>query len=106
MYAIVSFKGNQYKVERDKVIRVPYLSDKEIGSEIEINDIFMIRNEEKVLIGNPALPGAKVTAEVLAHKRDKKIIVFKKKRRKGYAKKNGHRQDFTEIKIKDISNKQ
>ena len=106
MYAIVSFRGNQYKVERDKVIKVPYLSDSDIGSVIEINDIFMIRSDDGILVGTPALPGAKVVAEVMAHKRDKKIIVFKKKRRKGYAKKQGHRQDFTEIRIKEISNAQ
>ena len=102
MYAIVNFKGNQYKVEKNKVLRVPYLSDKEIGSELEINEIFMLRNEEDVQIGTPLVDNAKVIAEVVAHKRDKKVIVFKKKRRKGYAKKNGHRQNFTEIMIKDI----
>jgi large subunit ribosomal protein L21 len=102
MYAIVKFKGNQYKAEKDKTIRVPYLADKEIGSELEINDIYMLRNDEDIEIGRPTVDNAKVVAEVVAHKRDKKIIVFKKKRRKGYAKKQGHRQDFTEIRIKDI----
>ncbi|MBW6516162.1 MAG: 50S ribosomal protein L21 [Candidatus Cloacimonetes bacterium] len=102
MYAIVNFKGNQYKAEKDKILRVPYLSDKEIGSELEINEIFMLRNDEDIQVGTPLVDNVKVIAEVVAHKRDKKIIVFKKKRRKGYAKKNGHRQDFTEIMIKDI----
>jgi large subunit ribosomal protein L21 len=102
MYAIVSFKGNQYKAEKDKILKVPYLSEKEIGSELEINEICMLRNDDDVRIGAPYIPEAKVIAEVLAHKRDKKVIVFKKKRRKGYAKKNGHRQNFTEIMIKDI----
>lgn len=106
MYAIISYKGNQYKVERDKIIRVPFLSGHEVGSRIEIDDIFMIRNDDKVSVGTPSLPGAKVTAEILAHKKDKKVIVFKKKRRKGYAKKSGHRQDFTELKIKDIASPQ
>ena len=102
MYAIVSFKGNQYKVEKDKILKVPYLSDKEIGSELEINEIYMLRNDDDIQVGTPLVDNARVIAEVVAHKRDKKIIVFKKKRRKGYAKKHGHRQDFTEIMIKDI----
>ncbi len=102
MYAIVNFKGNQYKVEKDKLLKVPYLSDQEVGSELEINEIFMLRNDEDIQIGTPLVDNAKVIAEVVAHKRDKKVIVFKKKRRKGYAKKNGHRQNFTEIMIKDI----
>lgn len=98
----MKFKGFQYKVEQDKILRVPYIANKEVGSEFEINDIFMIRNNDDILVGNPLVNEAKIVAEVLSHKRDKKIIVFKKKRRKGYAKKNGHRQDFTEIKIKNI----
>ncbi len=102
MYAIVSFKGNQFKVEKDKVLKVPYLSDKEIGSELEIDEICMLRNDDDMQIGTPHVDNVKVIAEVVAHKREKKIIVFKKKRRKGYRKKQGHRQDFTEIKIKDI----
>ncbi len=102
MYAIVSFKGNQYKAEKDKILKVPYLSDKEIGAELQINEISMLRNDNDIEIGRPHVENAKVIAEVIAHKRDKKIIVFKKKRRKGYSKKNGHRQNFTEIKIKDI----
>ncbi len=102
MYAIVNFKGNQYKVEKESTLKVPYLADKEVGSELEINDIYMLRNDDDIEIGRPTVDKAKVIAEVIAHKRDRKIIVFKKKRRKGYAKKQGHRQDFTEIRIKDI----
>jgi len=77
MYAIVSFKGSQYKVAKDKVLRVPYLAKLEIGSEVEMNDIFMIRKDDEILVGKPSIEGVKVTAEVVAHKRDKKIIVFK-----------------------------
>lgn len=102
MYAIVNFKGNQYKVEKDMILKVPYLADREIGSELEINEIFMLRNDDDIKIGTPLVDNVKVIAEVVSHKRDKKVIVFKKKRRKGYAKKNGHRQNFTEIMIKDI----
>ncbi len=104
MYAIIGFKGNQFKAEKDKVIKVPYLADQEVGSKLEINDIYLIRNVEQILVGNPVIKDAKVLAEVVAHKRDKKIIVFKKKRRKGYQKKQGHRQDYTEIVIKEIVN--
>jgi large subunit ribosomal protein L21 len=102
MYAIVSFKGNQYKVEKDKILKVPYLADREVGTELEINDIYMIRNSDNTQIGQPVIENAKVVAEIVSHKREKKIIVFKKKRRKGYQKKQGHRQNFTEIMIKDI----
>ena len=102
MYAIVSFRGNQYKAEKDKVIKVPYLADREIGSELEINEIYLIRNNDNTQIGNPVVENARVVAEIISHKRDKKVIVFKKKRRKGYQKKQGHRQHFTEIMIKDI----
>jgi large subunit ribosomal protein L21 len=102
MYAIVNFKGNQYKVEKDMILKVPFLADQEVGSELEINEIFMLRNDDDIKIGTPLVDNVKVIAEVVSHKRDKKVIVFKKKRRKGYAKKNGHRQNFTEIMIKDI----
>ena len=102
MYAIFGFKGNQFKAEKDMILKVPYLGTQEIGSEVEIDNILLISNNESIVVGTPQVENAKIIAEVIAHKRDKKIIVFKKKRRKGYQKKNGHRQDFTEIKIKDI----
>jgi len=104
MYAIVEFKGIQFKVEKDKIVKVPYLETMEVGSEVEMDQVLMIKNDEKTIVGDPIVKKAKVVAEVLAHKKDKKIIVFKKKRRKGYEKKQGHRQNFTELKIKDITN--
>ncbi|MDY6915269.1 MAG: 50S ribosomal protein L21 [Candidatus Cloacimonadota bacterium] len=102
MYAIVDFKGTQLKVQPEQVVKVAYLSDKKTGSEVEMNKVLMIRDDDKTEVGHPTVENAKVTAEVLEHKKDKKIIVFKKKRRKGYQKKQGHRQKFTELKIKEI----
>lgn len=102
MYAIVDFKGTQFRVEKDKVIRVPYLGDEEIGSEVKIPDVLLLKDDNGITIGQPTVDNTTVLAEVLEHKKDKKIIVFKKKRRKGYQKKQGHRQNFTQIKIKDI----
>lgn len=102
MYAIVHFKGYQFKVEKDAIVKVPYLADQNAGDMVSIDEVLVLRDEENITFGTPNVAGAVVTAEVLGHKKDKKIIVFKKKRRQGYKKKNGHRQDFTEIKIQDI----
>lgn len=102
MFAIIEFKGKQYKVEKGQQIRVPYLKKHEEGSEIEISDILMLHDEKNTVIGKPVISRAKVIAEVKKHGKDKKIIVFKKKRRKGYRKKQGHRQKYSEILIKDI----
>ena len=104
MYAIVDYKGIQFKVEKDQVIRVPFLSENEVGSNIEISRVLMIKDEKDLKIGQPTLENAKIEAEVVNHYKDKKVIVFKKKRRKGYQKKQGHRQNYTEIKILNIVN--
>ncbi|MDD2651019.1 MAG: 50S ribosomal protein L21 [Candidatus Cloacimonetes bacterium] len=102
MFAIVDFKGFQYRVEKDATIKVSYLADAEVGSTVEIPNVLLIQNDDKTTVGTPTVESAKVTAEVLGHGRDKKIIVFKKKRRKGYRKTQGHRQYFTQLKITDI----
>ncbi len=102
MYAIVDFKGMQFKAEKDKVVKVPFLKDAEVGSSISLDSVIFYKDDKDVLLGMPNVENTKVEIEVLAHKKDKKIIVFKKKRRKGYQRKQGHRQDFTEIKVKDI----
>lgn len=104
MYAIVDFKGIQLKVEKNQIIKVPYLSELEVGAEVEMNDVLLLKTDQDTIIGTPKVKDAKVTAEVLEHWKDKKVIVFKKKRRKGYQKKQGHRQNYTQIKIKDIIN--
>ena len=74
----------------------------EAGSKVEFDKVMLVDNDGSVTVGAPAIDGAKVTAEVLAHVKGDKVIVFRKKRRKGYAKKNGHRQAFTSIEIKSI----
>jgi len=105
MYAIVEFKGSQYKVEKDQVLKVAFLGeDMEPGTEIEIERVLMYKDTEDIQIGHPTIENAKVMCEVLSHGKEKKIIVFKKKRRKTYEKKQGHRQNFTMIKVKEIIN--
>ncbi len=105
MYAIVEFKGNQYKVEKDQILKVAYLGEEiEPGTEVEIERVLMFKDTEDIIIGRPTIENAKVLCEVLNHGKEKKIIVFKKKRRKTYEKKQGHRQNFTMIKVKEILN--
>ena len=101
MYAIVEIAGQQFKVQKDQKVFVHRL-DAEAGSKVEFDQVLLIDDKGKVNVGAPAIDGAKVTAEVLNHVKGDKVIVFKKKRRKGYRKKNGHRQSFTEIAIKGI----
>jgi len=102
MYAVIDLTGKQQRVEKDEVIRIEKI-DKNIGESVEFDKIMMIQDEKgEVKIGTPYLENIKVTAIVLNQDRAKKIIVFKKKRRKGYKKTQGHRQYFTEIAIKDI----
>lgn len=104
MYAIVDFKGFQYRAEKDAVLKVPFLDGIEAGTEIHFERVLMLQNGNDILVGQPTVDSAKVVVEVIGHGKDKKVIVFKKKRRKGYRKKNGHRQRFTEVKVKDILN--
>ncbi len=101
MYAIIGVMGFQYKVEVGEKLKVPYMN-KEVGTEIEIDDVLLKHNGEDLQIGTPTVPNAKVVAEIIANGKDKKVVVFKKKRRKGYRRTKGHRQQFTEIKIKQI----
>lgn len=102
MYAIVDFKGTQLKVEKDQTVRVPYLHEYEVGVKFEIPRVLLLHTDKDTIIGQPTVKSAKVLAEILRHLKDKKVIVFKKKKRKGYEKKQGHRQNYTEIIIKDI----
>lgn len=101
MYAIAKISGKQYKIEKDKSIYTNKLPFEE-GSKVEFEDILLIDDKGKVTIGQPTIKGAKVLAKVISHEKGDKIIIFKKKRRKGYRKKNGHRQDFTKILIEKI----
>ena len=101
MYAIVEIAGQQFKVQKDQKIFVHRL-DAEEGAKVEFDKVLLVDNGGKVTLGAPAIDGASVTAEVVGHVKGDTVIVFKKKRRKGYKKKNGHRQSFTAITIKDI----
>lgn len=104
MYAIVEIAGQQFKVEKDQQIFVHRLEEKE-GAKVEFDNVLLIDNNGKVNVGAPAISGAKVTAKVLDHVKGDKVTVFKKKRRKGYRVKNGHRQAFTQIEIQSIVEK-
>ena len=104
MYAIVEIAGQQFKVEKDQQIFVHRLDNKE-GAKVEFDNVLLIDNNGKVNVGAPAISGAKVTAKVLDHVKGDKVVVFKKKRRKGYRVKNGHRQAFTQIEIQSIVEK-
>ena len=102
MYAIINISGKQYKVVEGSRIRVPKQNE-ETGSTLTFNNISMISDGKNTQIGEPLLSGASVSATVLSHGRDKKILVYKKKRRKGYQRKNGHRQWYTELEFKTIT---
>ena len=101
MYAIVEIAGQQFKVQKDQKIFVHRLSA-EKGAKVEFDRVLLVDNSGKINVGAPAIAGAKVSATVEDHVKGDKVIVFRKKRRKGYKKKNGHRQSFTAITINDI----
>lgn len=102
MYAIVEIAGQQHKVVKDQVIFVHRLEGEE-GSTVEFNNIMLIDNDGIVTIGQPKVTGAVISAKILSHLRGDKVIVFKKKRRKGYQKSNGHRQYLTRLQIDSIT---
>jgi len=101
MYAIVDIAGQQFKVEKDQKVYVHRLEGKE-GEKVEFDNVLLVDNDGKVTIGTPKVEGIKISAKILSHLKDDKVIVFKKKRRKGYQKSNGHRQYLTQIQIESI----
>jgi large subunit ribosomal protein L21 len=101
MYAIVEIAGQQFKVEKDRKLYVHRL-EAEQGANIEFDNVLLIDNEGKISVGTPRVEGAKITAKVLSHLKGDKVLVFKKKRRKGFRKKNGHRQYLTQILVENI----
>jgi len=101
MYAIVEIAGQQFKVQKDQKIFVHRL-DAEEGKKVSFDKVLLVDNDGKVTLGAPAIAGATVSAKVEEHVKGDKVIVFRKKRRKGYRKKNGHRQSFTALTISDI----
>ena len=104
MYAVVEIQGTQFKVSKDQKLYVNRIDAKE-GSKVSFDNVLLIDDGKKVQVGKPSLSGTSVEAKVLSHLKDDKVIVFKKKRRKGYKVKNGHRQPITEIIIQGISEK-
>lgn len=102
MYAIVEILGQQFKVEQGKKLFVHRMEKAEEGKQVEFEKVLLIDNEGTVTVGTPIVDGAKVVCEVVSHVRGKKVLVFHKKRRKGYRKLNGHRQNFTELTVKEI----
>ena len=102
MYAIINISGKQYRAVLGARIRVPK-QDGETGTRLTFDKVLLINDGKNTKIGKPILKGATVTGTILEHGRDKKILVYKKKRRKGYQRKNGHRQWFTEIEFNTIT---
>ncbi|MEL6557195.1 MAG: 50S ribosomal protein L21 [Bacteroidota bacterium] len=102
MYAVVNIAGTQIKVEKDKYVYAPKM-DGEEGTEVSFDDVLLIDDNGSIEVGAPSVKGAKVSGKILEQVKGDKVIVFKKKRRKGYKKKNGHRQQFTKVLIEDIT---
>ena len=102
MYAIIQTGGKQYRVQEGDQITVEKLAG-EVGAKVTLDEVLLVRKDKETLVGTPKVANAKVTAEVLNQDKGEKIIVFKKKRRKGYKKKQGHRQLQTTLKITKIT---
>ena len=101
MYAIVTIAGQQFKVQKDQSLFVHRLEGNE-GDAMEFGEVLLIDNEGIVTVGNPTVKNASVSATIVEHAKGDKVIIFKKKRRKGYQKRTGHRQQFTKIMVDDI----
>ena len=101
MYAVIETGGKQYRVENEDILFVEKLEVEE-GTTFDLDKVLLTSNNGEVKIGKPYVDGAKVEAEVLEHGKDKKIVVFKFKSKKNYRKKQGHRQPYTKLKIKNI----
>ena len=102
MYAIVEIAGQQFKVEQGQEVFVHRLGSEE-GAKVEFDKVLLVDNEGSVKIGTPVVEGAKIDGKIVSHLRGDKVIVFKKKRRKGYQKQNGHRQDLSKVLIEKIT---
>ena len=102
MYAIVDIAGKQFKVEKDQYLYAPKMEG-ENGSTVKFDNVLLVDNDTAITVGTPLVKGASVSGKILEDVKGDKEIVFKKKRRKGYAKKNGHRQQYTKVMIEGIS---
>lgn len=96
MYSVIKTSGFQYKVNAGQILRLP-LQQVEVGTILTIGEVLLASDGSTTQVGTPSLPGAKVSAEVLLHGKDPKVMVFRRKRRKGFRRLRGHRQDFTEV---------
>ena len=104
MYALIEFAGKQFKIEEGSQIKVPYLTEK-IGSKVTLDKVLYFDNDNDKVVGTPFIDGMAFDAKVEEHGRDRKVIVFKFKRRKGYQKKKGHRQQYSVLSIGKLSAK-
>jgi large subunit ribosomal protein L21 len=102
MYAVIKTGGKQYRVEPGTTLRVEKLEG-EAGTKLEFGDVLLLADGEQVTVGAPVVPGAKVTAEIVAQEKGDKLIIFKFRRRKAYRRKKGHRQSYTALKITGIT---
>ena len=103
MYAIVEINGQQFKAEQGKKLFVHHIKDAEAGNTVEFDKVLLVDNEGAISVGAPTVSGAKVVVEVVCPLvKGDKVIVFKMKRRKDYRKKNGHREQFTEVEVKQV----
>ena len=102
MFAVVEIAGMQYKVNPSEKLYVPRLEN-EVGTDVKFDKVLLLSDDKAVKVGSPTVSGASVSAKILAHVKDEKIVVFKKKRRKGYRVKRGHREQYTHIEITSIS---
>ena len=104
MYALVDYSGNQILIKEGEKTRIPF-TDKKVGTKIVFDNVLFIDDGKNKKVGQPYINSFSINAKIVSHEKDKKIIVFKKKRRKGYQKKNGHRQNYTLIQVDSISAK-
>ena len=101
MYAIVKISGKQYRVSEGDTIKVSS-QDWKVGDRVKFDQVLLSDNGKNIVVGTPTVAGASVTVEILEHNRDKKLLIYKKKRRKGYQRKNGHRQGYTLLKVNKL----
>ena len=102
MYAVIKTGGKQHKVAEGEILKVEKLKASE-GEPVDITDVLLIEKDGEVTLGSPFIEGAKVTAKILRHEKEDKVTIIKMKRRKDYRKKQGHRQNYSEIQIEQIS---
>ncbi|MEN6445608.1 MAG: 50S ribosomal protein L21 [Candidatus Cloacimonas sp.] len=102
MYAIVEIKGFQFRAEKNAVLRVPCLNTAEPGQTLTFDKVLLLREEDKIKVGQPVVEGASITAEVIDHGKGKKKVIYHQKRRKGYRVKKGYRESYTDIRVTDI----